>query len=53
MNDKKVLQKAIKRAILKIKNGSASSEEISDEFATAIEAYLETKLAKSTSAKAS
>ncbi|SMF73365.1 hypothetical protein [Pseudobacteriovorax antillogorgiicola] len=44
MDDKKILQKAIKRAILKIKNGSASSEEISAEFATAIEKYFEHKV---------
>ena len=40
MSDKKDLQRSIKKAILKIKNGSASSEDISSEFATAIESYL-------------
>ena len=44
MTDKKDLQKSIKRAILKLKNGSASSEEISSEFASAIESYLMAQL---------
>ena len=40
MEVRQKFQKSIKKAILKLKNGSASSEEISKEFADAIDDYI-------------
>lgn len=42
MDEMDVFRKKIKKAILKLKNGSASSEEISLEFTSAIDKYIKT-----------
>ena len=40
MNSKNEMKLSFKRAILKLKNGSASSEEIAEEMVDAVEKYV-------------
>ncbi len=46
MDEMQIFQKKIKKTILKLKNGSASSDEISREFTDAISTYVKTLLEK-------
>lgn len=40
MNSKTEMKRSFKRAILKLKNGSASSEEIAEEMVEAVEKFV-------------
>ncbi|NRA62934.1 MAG: hypothetical protein HRU19_00540 [Pseudobacteriovorax sp.] len=43
MNNKDEMKRSFKKAILKLKNGSASSEQIAKEFADAVELFVKSE----------